>query len=72
MAKGAGGRETVPREVARGAEVAKLQIFDGTMARVAGFITACKLYIRMRMREETVEEQIQWILSYVQEGTADI
>jgi len=28
-------------------------------ARVAGFITACKLYIRMRMREEPVEGQIQ-------------
>ena len=64
MAGGA-GEGMVPREVARGAEVAKLQIFDGTMARVAGFITACKLYIRMRMREETVEGQIQWILSYV-------
>ena len=69
---GRAGERIAPREVARGAEVAKLQIFDGTMARVAGFITACKLYIRMRMREETVEEQIQWILSYVQEGTADI
>jgi len=49
------------REVGRGggAEVAKPQIFDGTTARVTGFITAYKLYIRMRMREETVERQIQ-------------
>ena len=64
----------VPREVGRGggAEVAKSQIFDGMMARVAGFIIACKLYIRMRMEEETVEGQIQWILSYVQGGSADI
>ena len=59
MAGGAEGRETAPREVARGAEVAKPQIFDRTMARVADFITACKLYIRMRMREEMVEGQIQ-------------
>ena len=72
MAGGARGEETVPREVARGAEVAKPQIFDGTTVRVAGFITACKLYIKMRIREETVEGQIQWILLYVQGGTADM
>ena len=71
---GAGGGEMAPREVGRGeeAEVAKLQIFDGMMARVAGFITAYKLYIRMRMRKETVEGQIQWILSYVQGRSADV
>jgi len=39
---------------------------------VAGFIIACKLYIRMRLREELVEEQVQWILSYVQGGAADV
>jgi len=27
-------------------------------SKVAGFIMACKLYIRMRMKEELVEEQI--------------
>ena len=26
----------------------------------------------MRMREVVVEEQIQWILSYIQEGSADV
>ena len=62
---GTGRGETAPREGTRGAEVAKPQIFDGTTGQVADFITACKLYIRIRMREDTVEGQIQWILSYV-------
>ena len=56
---GGAGRQ-VGREEGRGGggEVAKPQIFDRITARVAGFITACKLYIRMRMREKTVEGQI--------------
>ena len=60
LAEGAEG-EAVPREVGRGGEgeVAKLQIFDGTSLKVAGFIMVCKLYIRIRMREELVEGQVQ-------------
>jgi len=39
---------------------------------VAGFITACKLYIQIRIRGTPVEEQIQWVLSYMQGELADI
>ena len=71
LAGGAGGE--APREGGReGVEVAKPQIFDGFPAKVRGFISACKLYIRMRLRGESVEEQVQWVLSYVQGGTADV
>ena len=53
-------------------EVAKPQTFDGTPLEVSRFIGVCKLYVRMRMRESSVEKQIQWILSYVQGRSADI
>jgi len=66
--------EVVLREVGRegGGEVVKPQIFNSTLSKVTGFITACKLYIRMKMREEPVEMQVQWILSYVQGGMANV
>ena len=35
-------------------------------------MTACRLYLKIKMREATVEEQVQWVLSYVQGGSADV
>ena len=57
LAEGA-GEKVILREVERGggAEVVKPQIFDGMTSKVTGFISACKLYIRMKLREEPVEE----------------
>jgi len=40
-------------------KMVKPQIFNGTLSKVAGFILACKLYIRIKLRKKTVEEQVQ-------------
>jgi len=40
-------------------EVAKPAIFNGEAGKVGGFIMAYRLFVRMKLRGSTVEEQIQ-------------
>ena len=71
-AVGTGGGIATGSNTGSHMEVAKPAIFNGEVGRVGGFITACRLYIKMRLRGSTVEEQVQWVLTYVQGGSADV
>ena len=53
-------------------EVAKLQMFDRTLSKVSGFVGTCRMYIKMKLKGAPVEEQVNWVLSYIQGGLADI
>ena len=46
-------------------EMAKPAIFNGEAEKIEGFITACRLFLRMKMRGNLVKKQVQWVLSYV-------
>ena len=61
MLAGVGAEATVVLQLNTGSniEVAKLQMFNGKTGKVLDFLTACRFYIKMRMRKTTIEEQIQ-------------
>ena len=67
---GAGGEER--RMMSPKVEVATPAIFNGEAGKVGGFVTICRLYLRMKMRDATVEEQVFWVLSHVQRGSVDV
>ena len=68
-----GGREATERPNSEAnMEVAKPPIFSREARNIAGFITVYKLFLRIKIRGVVVEEQIQWILLYVQREPADI
>jgi len=71
-AQGGTGGEAARSNVGSHMEVAKPAIFNGKAAKVGGFIMACRLFVKMKLRGATVEEQVQWVLSYVQGGSADV
>ena len=52
--------------------VATILVFNGEVKKVEEFIIVCRLYLKMKMRNITIEEQIQWILFYMQKGLADV
>ena len=55
---GAGG-EVVGSNIESHMEVAKPAIFNREVGKVGGFITACRLFLRMKLRRTSVEEQVQ-------------
>ena len=59
------GRGVGAGDAARGSndrsymEVAKPAIFNGKAEKVGNFITACKLFLRMKIKRNRIEDQVQ-------------
>jgi len=49
-------RATMGSNMGSHMEVAKPAIFNREAGKVGGFVIACRLYLRMKMKEATVEE----------------
>jgi len=47
-------------------------MFNGTASKVSDFLIVYRLYIKIKMRDIMMEEQVQWVLSYMQRGLADV
>ena len=65
MGRGAAAVEGSDPNIGFNIKIAKPLMFNKKASKVAGFIIAYRLYLRMRIRGVLVEEQVQWILSYV-------
>ena len=47
-------------------------MFNGTASKVSDFLIVYRLYIKIKMRDIMMEKQVQWVLSYMQRGLADV
>ena len=52
--------------------MAKPPTFNKKKSKVLGFLTVYKFYIRIKMKDASVEKYIQCVLSCIQEELADI
>ena len=53
-------------------EVTRPQVFSRKMEEVSAFINTAHLYIRMKITDEAAITQVAWVLSYIQEGVAEV
>ena len=53
-------------------EVTILQTFNRETGKILGFLMVCRLYIRIKIRDISVKEQVQQVLLYMQEVSVNI